>query len=201
MIGCIFRFAINSRKTAVEILGELTFEEIDRAEIHLLRSIQLETFGSNPNHLKNLHRRQKWIMENHDETEGEDSYNFKYPILIPGLNSGYVKCGDRERRECTEQAALIVKTLIQLNTDSNTSNVGGQDPADGSSDSKVIRRRKVLGEESRDPANCSSDFKGAGGHKTQGMNRGYCGGSPDSIIMWELRTFGTRGSVAVRTMR
>ncbi|KAG5864537.1 hypothetical protein JTB14_007592 [Gonioctena quinquepunctata] len=27
---------------------------------------------------------------------------------------GLVKCGDRERRECAEQAALIVKTLIHL---------------------------------------------------------------------------------------
>ncbi|KAG5860626.1 hypothetical protein JTB14_024444 [Gonioctena quinquepunctata] len=86
MIGWIFRFAINSRKTAVEILGELTFEEIDRAEIRLLKSIQLETFGSNPNHLENLQ-----ITEDKNVlwriitklTEGEDSYNFKYPILIP----------------------------------------------------------------------------------------------------------------------
>ncbi|KAG5885609.1 hypothetical protein JTB14_024790 [Gonioctena quinquepunctata] len=86
MIGWIFRFAINSKKAAVEILGELTFEEIDRAEIRLLKSIQLETFGSNPNHLKNLQ-----ITEDKNGlwriitklTEGEDSYNFKYPILIP----------------------------------------------------------------------------------------------------------------------
>ncbi|KAG5876550.1 hypothetical protein JTB14_021456 [Gonioctena quinquepunctata] len=86
-IGWIFRFAFNSRKTAVEILGELTFEEIDTAEIRLLKSIQLETFGSNPNHLKNLQ-----ITEDKNGlwriitklTEGEDSYNFKYPILIPG---------------------------------------------------------------------------------------------------------------------
>ncbi|KAG5879948.1 hypothetical protein JTB14_019312 [Gonioctena quinquepunctata] len=97
-------------------------------------------------------------------------------------------------------AALIVETLTQLDTNSDTSNVGGRDPADCSLDFKVIRRRKVLGEESRNPANCSSDFKGAGGHKTQGMNRGYCDGSPDSMIMWKLRTFGTRGSVAVRSI-
>ncbi|KAG5861720.1 hypothetical protein JTB14_012830 [Gonioctena quinquepunctata] len=47
---------------------------------------------------------------------------------------------------------------------------------------------KYLGEELRDSANCSSDFKGAGGHKTQG---GYCDSSPDSRI---LLTFGTRGT-------
>ncbi|KAG5899047.1 hypothetical protein JTB14_000071 [Gonioctena quinquepunctata] len=40
--------------TAVKILEELTFEEIERAEIHLLKSIWVETFGSNPNHLRNL---------------------------------------------------------------------------------------------------------------------------------------------------
>ncbi|KAG5868287.1 hypothetical protein JTB14_002442 [Gonioctena quinquepunctata] len=86
MIGWIFRFAINSRKSAVEILGELTFEEIDRAEIRLLKSIQLETFGSNPNHLKNLQ-----ITEDKNGlwriitklTEGEDSY----PILIPARDN------------------------------------------------------------------------------------------------------------------
>lgn len=36
------------------IMGELTFEEINRVVIHLLKSIQLETCGSNPNHLMNL---------------------------------------------------------------------------------------------------------------------------------------------------
>ncbi|KAG5871861.1 hypothetical protein JTB14_027739 [Gonioctena quinquepunctata] len=87
--------------------------------------------------------------------------------VVDVLNSGYVKCGDRERRECAKQAALIVKTLTQLDPDSNTSNVGGREPADCSSDSRVIRRREYLVEESRDPANCSLDFKGAGGHETE----------------------------------
>ncbi|KAG5867994.1 hypothetical protein JTB14_007822 [Gonioctena quinquepunctata] len=62
--------------------------------------------------------------------------------VLGSLNSGYVKYGDRERRECAEQAALIVKTLTQLDTDSDTSNVGGRDPANCSSDSKVIRRKR-----------------------------------------------------------
>ncbi|KAG5874000.1 hypothetical protein JTB14_009488 [Gonioctena quinquepunctata] len=128
MIGWIFRFAINSKKTAVEILGELTFEEIDRAEIRLLKSIQLETFGSNPNHLKNLQ-----ITEDKNGlwriitklTEGEDSYNFKYPILIPETKElkGQIEHSNSSRHEDKLQGEKVQGEEIQENQqqESNTS--------------------------------------------------------------------------------
>ncbi|KAG5879623.1 hypothetical protein JTB14_005190 [Gonioctena quinquepunctata] len=127
MIEWILRFAINSKKTAVELLGELTFEGIDRAEIRLLKFVQLETSGGYPNHLKNLQitedKNGLWRIKTKLTEEG-DSYNFKYKMLIPETKElkGQIEHCYSSRHEDKLQGEKVQGEEIQENQqqESNT---------------------------------------------------------------------------------
>ncbi|KAG5870844.1 hypothetical protein JTB14_029550 [Gonioctena quinquepunctata] len=132
-------------------MGELTFEEIDRAEIRLLKSIQLETFGSKPNHLKNLQitedKNGSWRIIT-ELTEGEDSYNFKYPILIPGTKElkGRIEHSYSSRHEDKLQGEKVQEEIQEnqqqeSNTtqeDNITEKARGNKGGNGSIDDGVI---------------------------------------------------------------
>lgn len=87
MMAWIFRFCNNARQPQQKSHGELTVEEINRAENFVLKTIQRESFEVNCERISSLnpfYDEFELIRLKSRVAERPDSMNFRFPVVLPG---------------------------------------------------------------------------------------------------------------------